>query len=42
LEINYYYFSAILLRQPHLGEISYRNKKQLLLFSLLKKIYFLY
>ena len=42
MEINYYYFSAILLRNPCLGEISYRNKKQLLRSTILKKIYFIY
>ena len=42
MEINYYYFSAILLRNPCLGEISYRNKKQLLISTILKKIYFIY
>jgi len=42
VEINYIFFSAILLKYPLLGEISYRNKKRLLVTSLLKKIYFLY
>nr|QFP99043.1 ribosomal protein S4 [Rhizaria sp.] len=42
MEINYSIFSSILLRQPLLGEITYRNKKQLLISSLLRKIYFLY
>ena len=42
MEINYYYFSSVLLRHPLLGEISYRNKKQLLTSRLLQKIYFLY
>jgi ribosomal protein S4 len=42
MEINYRCFSAILLRYPLLGEISYRNKKRLLTSTLLNKIYFLY
>ena len=42
IEINYFCFSAILLRNPTLGEISYRNKKQFLISTILKKIYFMY
>ena len=42
IEVNYFCFSAILLRNPGLGEISYRNKKQLLIATVLKKIYFIY
>lgn len=42
MEINYYYYFAILLRSPLLGEISYRNKKRFLISRLLQKIYFLY
>jgi hypothetical protein len=42
MEINYRCFSAILLRYPLLGEISYRNKKRLLTSTLLNKVYFLY
>jgi len=41
-EIYYLFRSAILLRKPFLGEIYYRSKKQLLVSSLLAKIYFLY
>jgi len=42
MEINYRFFSGILLRRPLLGEISFRNKKQLLTLKLFQKIYFLY
>ena len=41
-EINYCFFSFIILRKPIFGEISCRNKKQLITSSLLRKIYFLY
>jgi hypothetical protein len=42
MEINYQYYFSILVRYPLLGEITYRNKKQLLTLRLLQKIYFLY
>lgn len=42
IEINYRFFLAIVLRKPLLGEIIYKNKKQLLTRKILHKIYFLY
>jgi len=42
IEVNYCFFCFIVLRRPLFGEISHRNKKQLIISSLFRKIYFVY